>query len=261
MKLADISLLNSCNLACDYCKSGSSPVRQNNTAGAWDVSSPVLDFAPLVSFIRTHLPDYILQLTGGEPLTIAGIEYLANDLSNTHTIIINTNGTLLPNKYNRLDPRIKLRISLHPEQRPLETFSKYLDGITPDRVLINYVLHPRHIKNDKYITYLQWLDSCGFPYEVTPFEGMYLGKGYRLYHEIYNGIRTPPVTMIKEFQIVVIQPNGKVYPCHGELDHDKPIGDVYTGEFDSLSVCNNRCRMPNFDSLCPMFDPVIRILG
>jgi organic radical activating enzyme len=259
-KIADISLLNSCNFSCDYCKSGSKPVRQNSAFGAYDIESPLLDFAPLIRFVRTYLDGYILQITGGEPLTVAGIEYLINALAETNKIILCTNGALLKQKIGRIDNGVFFRVSLHPEQRELSAFSEQLDGIPKDRYMVNYMAHPRHIRTGKVFGYVEYLEDFGCNFEVTPFEGMYLDKLYRLFDPIYEGIRTPPVMMGKQ-QIAVIQPNGRVFPCHGVLDHDKPIGDVYANVLDAEKVCSHRCRMPNDESLCPMYDPIHRILS
>lgn len=257
---ADISLVNSCNFSCDYCKSGSKSVRENSPYGAYDIESPVLDFAPLIKFTHTYLDGYVLQITGGEPLTVAGIEYLLNDLAKTNKIILCTNGALLRQKLPRIDDRVFFRISLHPDQRELSTFSEQLRGIPKDRYMVNYMAHPRHISTGKVFGYIEYLKDFGCNFEVTPFEGLYLDKSYRLFDPIYEGIRTPPVIMGSN-KILVIQPNGRVFPCHGVLDHTKPIGDVYENLLDVSAVCSQRCRLPSGYSLCPVYDPIHRILS
>ena len=86
MKHCDISLLNSCNFSCDYCKSSSQHVRKNNEFGIYDVNSPVLDSDFLIKFIQDNLEGYVIQLSGGEPLTHPSIGYLLREISKTNKI-------------------------------------------------------------------------------------------------------------------------------------------------------------------------------
>ena len=259
LKLADVSLLNACNFSCDYCKSGASPVRQNNP-NAWDVNGPILDYYPLINYIKNNLSNFIIQITGGEPLIMSGVEYLLNELVKENQVIVNTNGSLLKQKFSRINENVFFRISLHPDQRTLTEFAIQLKDIPKDRFIINYVLHPRHIRSGKCFEYIDWLEYSNYNYEVTPFEGSYNKESFRLVSEIYNHIKTPAVLM-GEQEIVVIKPNGLVFPCHGVLNDEKSIGDIYTGRFDISGVCNHRCRTPDDKSMCPSYDPVIRILN
>ena len=127
------------------------------------------------------------------------------------------------------------------------------------RLLVNYMIHPMHIRNGKAIEYIEFLENSGINFEVTAFEGEYLGVNYRLYSDIYTDIVLPPVQMKESVEIVVIKPNGKVYPCHGSLVDSNPIGDVYSGEFDVSKICKHRCRKIDDSSLCPVYDPAVRI--
>jgi len=258
-KIADISLLNSCNFSCDYCISKSIHTRKNNDIGMWDINSPVLDYYPLLQFIKNNLSDYIIQISGGEPLTMSGIEYLLNEAVNINQVVVNTNGSLLPLKYNRISDKVFYRISMHPEQRDLDTFKEQLKNIDSNRCMINYMVHPRHIRNGKFFEYKQWLDESKYHYEITPFRGNYNNEFYMLLNDVYKDVITPAVTM--EYQeIIVIKPNGLVFPCHGHLDDNKSIGDIYTGRFDKSVICNHRCRTPTDKSMCMTYDPIIRIL-
>lgn len=256
IKIADISLLNACNFNCDYCKSNANHVRQNNKHNIWDINSPVLDYYPLLQFIKTHLNDYIIQLTGGEPLLMPGIEYLVNEIPNQ--VIINTNGSLLSNKINRFNKNIFFRISMHPDQRPIDKFKDQLDTIKEHKFLINYVLHPRHLRNGLFFTYREWLHKSGYNYEITPFEGEYDKEYYRLFNTIYDNLITYPETM-EDQEIIVIKPNGLVFPCHGVLDDKHPIGDIYSNEFNKAGICKLSCQTPNHLSICPTYDPIVRI--
>jgi MoaA/NifB/PqqE/SkfB family radical SAM enzyme len=259
IKLADISLLNSCNFHCDYCKSGAKATRLNSESGhAFDVESPVIDYAPLIDFVRTHLKGYIVQISGGEPLTAPGIEYLLNELCKTNRIILNTNGSILPQKAHRINSNVFYRVSVHPEQRSVERLAEDLDSIIGKPYLVNYMVHPRHIRSGMYSNIIEDLEKFGIDYERTPFEGVYAGKAYRLFHECYVGFVEFP-REAKQMEIVVIQPNGRVFPCHGILDLDRAIGDVYTNTIDHSKICSNSCSTSGL-SLCPLFDPVSRII-
>ena len=258
MNLADISIINACNFSCSYCKSESMHVRQNNSNGVWDVMGPVTDFAPLINFIKTHIPDYRLQITGGEPLLVPGVEYLLNDLANIGNVILNTNGSLLPRKYPLLSSDIFYRISIHPDQRTLDKFREHVDYIPKGRFIVNYVLHPEHIRNGKAIEYIEFLDECGYNYEVTPFEGKYEGKDYKLFSELYRNVQSPVPKSDEDIQIVIIKPNGKVFAC-GEAANSVVIGDIYSNEFNVSAIKSKRCTFVDGTSLCSRFSNVHRI--
>ena len=163
-------------------------------------------------------------------------------------------------KYERIDARVFFRISLHPEQRALEEFAAQMATVPKNRFLVNYMVHPRHISTGRFDSYKTFLEDGAYSFEITPFEGKYQGKQFRLFDEIYRGIRTPPVVM-GEQRIVVVHPNGRVFPCHGHLQLDRPIGDVYPNTLDTTRICDRRCRLVGDLSLCPVYDPVSRLLN
>ena len=254
MKHCDISLLNSCNFSCGYCKSSSQHVRKNNEYGVYDVNSPILDSDFLIKFIQDNLGDYIIQLSGGEPLTHPSIGYILREISKTNKVIVCTNGSLLKIRENLLKIKNVLwRISFHPEYRN-DNFQDIIKLIkkynTP--YIINYVLHPRHIENKKYIEYISEIEDCKF--EITEFEGFYKDKYYRLFDNIYNNIRSELPVKSFELEMVTIRPNGLVYTCHGRV---LPVGDVYTNTYKE-ETCKASCLMGNV-SICPTYGAIKRM--
>jgi hypothetical protein len=253
MKLAELAITNQCNYTCDYCKSEASHLKDRFRKG-WDFAGPIVDFAPWLLFVKLHLKDYIIQVTGGEPLLVQGIVGFVNELAKTNRVVINTNGTTLAEKFSQFDPGVKFRVSYHPEFLQ-HNFAETVSKIPRERLLVNYVAHPRHILAYKNWEHVETLQELGVDYEVTAFEGAYNGNYFRCFNEIYEGITTDRLPMDSDFELVVIQPTGLVFDCHGTMN---PIGSIHSGVVD-LSSCKKRCMIPDGSSLCPMFDNVKRI--
>lgn len=260
MKIAELSLTNICNFSCDYCKSEASHIRDIRGKG-WDFAGAIVDFAPWLKFVREHLHGYILLVTGGEPLIVQGIAQFVNDLSETNHVIVTTNGSSLGAVYPRINPNVKFRISLHPEQRTPAPFLNSIQHLEKSNILVNYVLHPRHIECGKYFEYISLLSSSRIPFEVTNFDGMYKGEAFHNLHPIYEGLITPREPMADSLEIVVVWPDGRIYSCHGKHTEDGCIGSIHMGDFDKKKTCSHRCRFVDMTSLCPMFDAVPRITG
>lgn len=254
LKICDISILNSCNFHCDYCASGAKSAKKESEL-VYSINSPVLDFQPLIDFVRTHLQGFVLQVTGGEPLTVAGVEFLINELTKTNFVVIATNGELLPRKYM---PNVFYRIGFHPEQRDLEIFKNIMQNIPKEQALINYVLHPRHLENGKAGEYIEFLLGLNKHYEITAFEGEYKGNGVRLFDPMYSGITTP-LPQVQDYEMFTIHPDGRVFPCHGFIAENK-IGDVYKNELNHDKICKEKCSLNGTVSFCPSYISLVRVL-
>ena len=255
IKHCDISLLNSCNFSCDYCKSSSQYVRKNNSVGVYDVNSPIIDSDFLIKYIQDNLEGYVIQLSGGEPLTHPAIGFLLREITKTNKVIVCTNGSLLKIHESLLKiENVLWRISYHPEYRK-DCFRDVIELVKRYNVhyIVNYVLHPRHIESKKYIEYISDIED--YKFEITEFEGFYKGKHYRLFDKIYNNIRSEIPLKTFELEMMTIRPNGLVYTCHGRV---LPIGNVYTNEFKE-EVCNATCMVNNI-SLCPTYGAVKRMV-
>lgn len=264
----DISLLNSCNFSCDYCVSSAYSVRCNNeSANTYDISGPVLDYGKLVSYVRTHLDGWILHLTGGEPFTLPGLEYLVRDLVKTNKVVIATNGSLLSNHKSILDlpkDQLFIRMSLHPDQRELEQFDLDIQPLIESgtKYVINYMLHPRHLKSGKFMDYIGHLMLNKYNYEVTTFQGTYLGKYFHPSDPVYNDVREFFTVVDEPMEMLTVKPNGLVYSCHG-TSSGTPIGDVYASTLDMSKACKMKCYAEACGgiSFCQTYDAIRRIVS
>lgn len=231
--------------------------RENNDVGVYDVNGPVLDADFIIEYIQKHFSGYIVQLSGGEPLTHPAIEYIVREISKTNKIIICTNGELIPLHIRLLENKDLIwRISYHPEFRN----GNFLDIInlvmcSGSKYIINYVCHPRHIESGKVIDYIN--DIRDYNYEVSEFEGRYKNYIFRSVDNVYDDFRTPHNQISFDLEMVVIQPNGLLYSCHGRTDN--AIGDVYKNEFNG-GGCNMNCKVDN-KSLCQVYNSITRIMN
>lgn len=255
MKIADICLTSSCNYNCSYCKLGKWHKKakiNSETGNMYDINGPVLDYVKVLEYIGKYLNDYILQITGGEPTILPGIELFIKELKNKK-IIINTNGS----RFKELKDyeNVIWRTSYHKTQVSQEEFKKNIK--TKNNVFINYVLHPEYIENKSFFDDYKFLESLGVPFEISGFEGMYKGRNYRFFDPMYHDFIDYDVPK-DIFNIVVIKPNGRVYPCHGYLNDNEPIGDVYSSTFNG-TPCDKSCGVPFGPSLCPVHIPIKKI--
>lgn len=248
----DVSLLNSCNYHCDYCKSGSLHSRQNNDAGVFDVNGPVLEADTLIDFVWGKLGGHVIQLSGGEPLTHPSFGYILSEISKTNKVIVCTNGSLI-HKYKKFlsNNNIVWRISYHPEYRK-DDFDCVMNLVVNScaKYIVNYVCHPRHIENGKVFEYMENIKT--YNHTVSEFDGNYKNVNYRLISDIYEGICTPLKDVTFDLNMVVIKPNGLIYSCHGQTENS--IGNIYTGDYNGYS-CKMKCKVSN-KSLCQTYSSV-----
>lgn len=248
-KIADICLTSSCNYNCSYCLLGKwyrNSKKNSESGNMYDINGPCLDYNPLLNYIDKYLNEYIIQITGGEPTILPGIELFIKELKHKN-IIINTNGSRFKEVCDF--ENVIWRTSYHKTQISQE---KFIENIkTKKRVYINYVLHPENILNKTFFEDYKFLQSLGVPFDISGFEGVYNGKSYRFFDPVYHDYIDYNV-LTEKFEMVVIKPNGKVYPCHGKLKDEDPIGDVYSSLFNG-ETCKNSCGVPNGPSLCPTF--------
>ena len=252
MKIADICITSSCNYGCHYCKLGKwhRKVKKNSETGnMFDINGPVLDYTKTLEFIDKYLNDYVIQITGGEPTILPGIELFIRQLKN-RIVIINTNGS----RFKEIQDyeNVIWRTSYHKTQVTQDDFTKNI--VSKKNVYVNYVLHPENILNKSFFEDFKFLESLGVPFEISGFEGIYNDKNYRFFDPIYHDYIDFDV-LRDRFNIVVIKPNGKVYPCHGKIEDDKHIGDVYTMNYNG-EPCSMSCGVPNGPSLCPVYIPI-----
>lgn len=214
-----------------------------------------LDFDKLIEFVRSKLSDeWIITLTGGEPLYYPNIERLIIELCKTNRVVITTNASLVRSKVKLLDidrSRIYFRVGFHPEFRNIKTFEERMRFIIENKFkyVINYVAHPQYYENscDLYTKHLEFLNSNGYLYEITAFEGNYNGKIYPTPRPIRSEIERNLFGDYDKFSInksvmgssfIMCEPNGKIYECHGK---EKELGDVYTNNLNLERVIHKGC--------------------
>ncbi len=214
-----------------------------------------LDFESLIKFVRSRLSDdWVITLTGGEPLYYPNIEYLITELCKTNQVVVTTNASLIRSKTKLLEiDRNKLffRVGFHPEFRNLKTFEECMRFIIENKFkyVINYVAHPKYYENssDLYQKHLNYLNENGYLYEITAFEGRYNKETYPKPIMFRSEIENTLFSEFDKFSLsrsvigssfIMSEPNGEIYECHGK---SKKLGDVYSNTLNLERVIHKAC--------------------
>lgn len=214
-----------------------------------------LNFDSLITFVRTQLNnEWIVTLTGGEPLYYPKIEYLIEELTKTNKVVVTTNASMIRNKTSLLKidrDMLYFRVGFHPEFRNLDTFKECIKFIIDNnfKYIINYVAHPKYYENGSTLlqSHLDFLKTNKYEFEITEFEGRYNNTNYPIPAPIrdksenelfkdslkYSVTRSP---MGESF--IMCEPDGKIYECQGKL---KTLGDVYENELRLEQVRHKEC--------------------
>lgn len=212
-----------------------------------------IDLDLLTDFLRTHARNWIIGISGGEPLRYPHIDKWLQEISKTHRIILLTNLSLIESNKSILDipsDRMFYRVGFHPDYRSIDRFLKHLSYIRNTKpYIVNYVLHPRHIHDGSYAKYLDMFNSEGIAYEVTRFEGTYNGIEYS--HR--NPLSDEESMIIHEARYVsppqldsniigksyaIMRGNGRIYECN---ECTTLIGNLYQDWFNPQSIPHNQC--------------------
>ena len=200
-----------------------------------------IDYAKLLTFLRTHLTGWVVQLGGGEPLHNPKALEFIHDLATTHRIILLTNLSLLPNNMSLLTidrSKVFFRVGFHPEQRKVESYHENLSILKEHNAnyIVNYMLHPRHETNGMAKAYVDFLKDNDFNYEVTRFHGKWSDTDYPTKefsavelellspHSIKNDFISDP--NIPGTSYLSIYPDGKIYQCSKAV---VCLGSIYKG--------------------------------
>jgi organic radical activating enzyme len=281
MKIIEVCLMNYCNFKCTYCISDPTrgcdkffkPLRTNKdgyinlhpsgtTKDNYEIThdkGDFLDFESLITFVRTKLDsDWLINLTGGEPLYYPKVEELILELTKTNKVLLTTNLSLIKTKPEllSLQDRLFFRVGYHPEFRNVNTFIELVKYLEENnfKYIINYVLHPKYyIDSELFLEHLEPLDNNNFVYEVTPFEGEYNSKQYPTPYYMRDSIEKmllkDPTINYEEVKMgldfLICEPTGKIYECQGRK---KQVGSVYDLELNLERVDHQLCFFMKFCS-------------
>jgi len=220
-----------------------------------------LDLNALTRFARTHLDGWLLTLSGGEPLLYPKIEEFIKDITTTHKIVLLTNASLLHIKKELFElpkERIYYRVGFHPEQRTIESFIHSVDLLKENdtNYIVNYILHPQHIKDGTFQEYIDVLKYNGYPYEITRFEGTWNNERYSC-HLPMKDWEIDIIGDYKEYasiipsdspgsQFLAITAGGDVFECHNRR---YKMGSVYDNWLHLRAINSPSCFTSK--NVCP----------
>jgi len=247
--ILDIAASNVCNYSCYGCIASSVKavgIPKSMAKSEHPCSlKPGLSLHPdvLSGFIkaRFHPEKTVLQFTGGEPLLLDSIVYLLKEFAAYPKIVV-TNGSLFQ-AFRKHFPNfdhysIKWKLSYHPEMRKLGDLMKDVEGMPPEKTLINYYAHPAWIREGMIIDHVKAMADSGIRYHVNPFKGMHDGQWYDKNSEIYkdSGILKWDAEWT-DYSLFGIRPDGTVWQCH-----KRECGDVYEDRLDTLNPDMPKCE-------------------
>jgi Molybdenum cofactor biosynthesis enzyme len=262
--LLDIALLNCCTYSCDYCISRASLATAVNyecngiARAVYSTNGMTLKPHILLNFLRNHFkPDEcIIQLSGGEPLlhdAFVPICYCLNGMG--YRYVINTNGNQLRSLARSEDIdlwKVKWRCSWHRDFRNMKKFKEDISPLKKENVLINYVAHPKRIECGIIEQDLVDLESSGYSFEVTPFQGKWNGKEYDKENKIYEtwitAFKEDVVIPPQEVNYLSILPNGDINRCH-----KAKVGNIYENSIrERYPQAKQVCKFENGNSSCSL---------
>lgn len=279
MKLFEISLTNYCNFKCSYCISdsnrgadkfsapllldengnlkihpdGMSQLEYDTLKNTAHDSGDWINLDVLYSFILDNLDDWVINLTGGEPLYYPNIDKFILKLSKTHKVIVTSNISLISSKKELLKidrNNFFLRIGYHPEFRSEKEFIRNMSYIIDHnfKYIINYVLHPSYYVNStKYSDHIRLLIENNYDYEVTPFEGKFDNITYPTPISKRSELE---MSLLSDHQLnftqkspigdsfILAEPSGVIYECQGK---EVMLGSVYENTLSLIQQPKNKC--------------------
>lgn len=203
------------------------------------IENDFIDYNSLLSFLRNKLPDWVIQIGGGEPLLNPKIDDFLVDLAQTHKIILSTNASLLHTKHKILDigDNLIYRIGFHPTQASIESYMLKFNMLKDlgKLFLVNFVLHPMYEKDGLGRAYVDVLKDNNIPHEVTRFYGKINEVSYplpelsKMESELLSTHARPNyVTKHDENDpgnsMLSIYPDGNIYQCPKRMSW---LGDIY----------------------------------
>lgn len=271
INVLDVALLNCCSYKCDYCiaKATFSPYiihgEGDNKKYVHTNNGVSLKPHNLINFIRNNFKpnDVFVQLSGGEPTLHDAFVPLCHCLGSMgYTFIINTNASQLRQLF-KSEPlnewKCFWRCSWHPEMRSIEDFKKDIEMLPKDRILVNYVAHPKRIENGIIEDNIRELDTLDVKYEVTCFQGEYNCAKYDKNSSIYNKYATGLMQegiLAQSVNYLSIQANGNIMRCH-----KVKVGNIYVPELkERYPQGEVVCKYGNGNTNCGMVQ-ALTLLG
>lgn len=246
-----------CNYRCSYCYYPHTPPPVHEAFPARD----------LLHFLDGTERQWLVGMTGGEPMLYPGFVDLCRQLTQNHRISIDTNLSLprqVRDFVEKVDPaRVEeFYVSLHIQERErnkgVNSFieSAKLLQAAGHTVIVNYVLHPDLVS--RFPKDRAFFSDHGINLRPRPFKGSFNDKKYpdaygpeaREMLSLHPGAGTK---MVYDFyglpceggrSFIRMEPDGTVFRCSGEKTI---MGNVHTGVtlYDRAEPCRVRrcpCR-------------------
>lgn len=216
------------------------------------IENDYIDMDRLVAFLRNSLPNWVVQVGGGEPLHNPGIDDLLIELTKTHKVILSTNLSLI-NAHTRIldipNDRLFYRVGFHPTQTTLDVYLRNISLLKSHgkQYIANFVLHPMYEIDGMGKAYVDFLRDNDITHEITRFKGEYKGINYpttelnMMERELLSR-HASDLTLYKMSpstpgtSMLTIYPDGNIYQCPKKTVW---LGDIYGRR--SFSTYN---RMP-----------------
>lgn len=228
-----------CNFRCAYCYYPHTPPPVRDA----------LDSREFLRFLERTDKEWLVGMTGGEPLLYPDFVPLCRTLAETHRISIDTNLSLskvVRDFARSIDPtRVEeFYVSLHIEERErLKGVDSFIQNVrllsdAGFTVIVNYVLHPELV--ERFPQDRDFFQAHGVTLRPRPFKGTYKGQRYpeafspqaKEMLALHPGAGTK---MVYNFygvpceggrSFIRMEPDGTVFRCSGEKT---VLGNVSSG--------------------------------
>lgn len=234
-----------CPRGCSYClnESGSGLEKRATVSGEeW------------INGLNGLVTDLQLTFNGGEPLSHPDFFSIVNGLDESFKADLLTTlpvsaqkfiDNLDPERFERDLPYSAIRVTFHPTTMDLDETIKKVKTIRSAGfdIMINLVNHPYEVEYTN--RYRKQIQEAGIPCVVKPFLGYLDGVLFGQYR--YEGACSGKFRKTVECKtsVLLIDPIGDVYRCHGDMFARNTfglVGNLFEGELDlsqRTTLCEN----------------------